>query len=220
MFCLSFCFSRAHPYFRAAALRCLVDCSPDFYFFPFHVHPTDSAHSLHPLGVAHQTSLRSLLTMMSSSNSPPLGEAGRLFRDPITAAQDHVLKQAFPHGHHHSSVATVHDDRIPCNQSGHAAGSRVGSPAFVRLLLLPSPDPSAPACAGKNAATGHPCEPHAPPLRTTENEVADSLVCSIAPVVAALHWSVRWGSVPHSWLLPFHPRTAGAHLERFPSPGL
>jgi len=31
--------------------------------------------------------------MMSSSNSPHLGEAGRLFRDSITAAQDHVLKQ-------------------------------------------------------------------------------------------------------------------------------
>lgn len=40
---------------------------------PCHVHPTDSARSLHRPGVAHQTSLRSLLTMMSSSNSPPRG---------------------------------------------------------------------------------------------------------------------------------------------------
>jgi len=46
---------------------CLI--AVDFYFFPFHVHPTGSTHSLHRLGVAHQTSLRSLLTMMSSSNS-------------------------------------------------------------------------------------------------------------------------------------------------------
>jgi hypothetical protein len=81
-----------------------------FYFFPFHVHLTGSAHSLHHFGVA-QTSIRSLQTMMSSSNSPQLGETGRLFRDPITAAQDHVLKQAFPHGHHRSSVATVPADR-------------------------------------------------------------------------------------------------------------
>src|SRR4029077_3123735 len=43
-----------------------------FYFFPFHVHPTGSAHSVHHFGVAHQTSLRSLQTMMSSSNSPQL----------------------------------------------------------------------------------------------------------------------------------------------------
>src|SRR5271157_6283869 len=84
-----------------------------------------SAHSLHRLGVAHQTSLRSLLTMMSSSNSPQLGEAGRLFRDSITAVQDHVLKQAFPHGHHRASVAAVRDDRTLGNRSGLAAGSRV-----------------------------------------------------------------------------------------------
>src|ERR1700747_281430 len=44
-----------------------------FYFFPFHVHPTGSAHSVHHFGVAHQTSLRSLQTMMSSSNSPSSG---------------------------------------------------------------------------------------------------------------------------------------------------
>jgi hypothetical protein len=55
--------------------------------------------------------------MMSSSNSPQLGEAGRLFRDSITAVQDHVLDQALPHGHHRASVATVCDDRIPGNQS-------------------------------------------------------------------------------------------------------
>src|SRR6202008_4610177 len=118
-----------------------------FYFFPFPVHPTGSAHSLHRFGVAHQTSLRSLQTMMSSSNSPHLGEAGRLFRDSITAMQDHVLKQAFPHGYHRASVAAVLDDRTLDNRSGHAAGSRAGSLAFVRRLLSPSPDPSAPACA-------------------------------------------------------------------------
>jgi hypothetical protein len=69
--------------------------------------------------------------MMSSSNSPQLGEAGRLFRDPITAAQDHVLNEAFPHGHDRTSVATVHADRILGNQSGHAAGGRV---VFLSLI--------------------------------------------------------------------------------------
>jgi hypothetical protein len=44
---------------------------------------------------------------MSSTNSPQLGEVGRLFRDPITDAQDHVRKQALPHGHHRTSVATA-----------------------------------------------------------------------------------------------------------------
>jgi len=63
--------------------------------FHFHPHPVSSAHSLHRPGVAHQTSLRSLLTMMSSSNSPHLGEADRLFRVSINAAQDHVIEQAF-----------------------------------------------------------------------------------------------------------------------------
>src|ERR1700722_18465898 len=116
------------------------DCSLAFLL-------TGSAHSLHRFGVVHQTSLRSLLTMMSSSNSPHLGEAGRLFRDSITAMQDHVIEQAFPHGHHRASVATDRGDRIPGNRSGHAAGSRAGSPAFVRLLLSPSPALSAPACA-------------------------------------------------------------------------
>src|SRR6201987_3835805 len=127
-----------------------------FCFFPFHVHPAGSAHSLHLFGFFPQTSLRSLLTMMNSSNSPHLGEAGRLFRDSITAMQDHVLKQAFPHGHHRASVATDRGDRTLGNRSGHAAGSRVGSPAFVPLPLSPSPDLSAPACADKNAATPHP----------------------------------------------------------------
>src|ERR1700693_4984480 len=122
----------------------------DLRFFPLHVHPTCSAHSLHRLGVAHQTSLRSLLTMMSSSNSPQLREAGRLFRDSITAEQDHVLDQALPHGHHRASVATVRGDRTLGNQSDHAAGSRVGSPAFVPLPLSLSPDLSAPACVGNS----------------------------------------------------------------------
>src|SRR6202040_4155823 len=134
--------------------------------------------------------------------------------------QDHVIEQALPHGHHRASVAAVHDDRTLDNQSGHAAGSRVGSPTCVPLLLSPSPDLSAPACADKNAATPHPCEPHAPPLRTTENVAADSLVCSNRPIAAALRWSVRWESVPHSWLPLFHPRIASAHPKRFPSPEL
>src|SRR6201981_3538261 len=119
--------------------------------------------------------------MISSSHSPHLGEAGRLFRDSITAVQDHVRKQAFPHGHHRASVAVVRDDRTLGNQFGHAAGSRVGSPAFVPLPLSPSPDLSAPACADKNAVTPHPCELHVLPLHTTENGVADSLVCSKPP---------------------------------------
>ena len=62
-----------------------------------------------------------------------------------------------------------------------------------RLPLSLFPDLSAPACAGKNAATPHPCEPHAPPLHTTENEEADSLVCSNRPVVVGRGWSVHWG---------------------------
>jgi hypothetical protein len=48
----------------------MIDLLSRFCFFPFHVHPTGSAHSLHHFGVAHQTSLRSSRTMMSSSNSP------------------------------------------------------------------------------------------------------------------------------------------------------
>src|ERR1700751_5058072 len=104
-----------------------------FCFFPFHVHPAGSAHSLHLFGFFPQTSLRSLLTMMSSSNSPHLGEAGRLFRDSITAMQDHVLKQAFPHGHHRASVATDRGDRTLDNRSGHATGSRAGFPPCRNL---------------------------------------------------------------------------------------
>jgi len=37
-------------------------------------------------------------------------------------------------------------------------------------------------------------------------------------VAAGLRWSVRWRSVPHSWLLPFHPGTDLAHPEGFLSP--
>ena len=44
---------------------------------------------IHRLGVAHQTSLRSLWTMMIYSNSPRLGEAGNLISLPVTALQDH-----------------------------------------------------------------------------------------------------------------------------------
>src|SRR5713226_7899552 len=43
----------------------------------------------HRLGVAHQTSLRSLWTMMIYSNSPRLGEAGSLISLPVTALQDY-----------------------------------------------------------------------------------------------------------------------------------
>src|SRR5713101_3525036 len=45
--------------------------------------------SLHQLGVAHQTSLRSPWTMMIYSNSLRLREAGSLFTLPVTALQDH-----------------------------------------------------------------------------------------------------------------------------------
>jgi hypothetical protein len=31
---------------RVSAQQRLIDCSRDFFFFPFQVHPTDSAHSL------------------------------------------------------------------------------------------------------------------------------------------------------------------------------
>src|ERR1700747_2846595 len=127
-------------------------------------------------------------------------------------------RAGIPARHHRTSVATDRPDRTLDNRSGHAAGSRAGFPAFVRRLLSPSPDPSAPACADKNAATPHLCEPHAPPLRTTENVAADSLVCSNRPIAAGLRWSVRWESVPHSWLPLFHPRIASAHPKRFPSP--
>src|SRR4029077_2676743 len=119
-----------------------------------------------------------------------------------------------------ASVAVVRDDRTLGNRSGHAAGSRVGSPAFVPLPLSPSPDLSAPACADKNAVTPHPCELHVPPLHTTENGVADSLVCSNGRIAAAPRWRARWRSVPHSSPLPLHPRTASAHPRRFPSPEL
>jgi len=129
-FCLSFIFLSTPVCLRSSAGLIALDC----FFFPFHVHPTGSAHSFHRPGVAHQTSLRSLLTMMSSSNSPHLGEAGRLFRDLITAMQDHVLKQAFPHGHHRASVATDRGDRTLDNQSGHAAGSRAGFPAYAQEI--------------------------------------------------------------------------------------
>src|SRR6201982_1414795 len=137
--------------------------------------------------------------MMRSSDPPRLGEAGRLFRDSITATRDHVRKQAFPHGHHRASVAVVRDDRTLGNQFGHAAGSRVGSPAFVPLPLSPSPDLSAPACADKNAVTPHPCALHVLPLHTTENGAADPLVRSTRPVAAALRRRVRSVSVPRSW---------------------
>ena len=71
---------------------CLRSSAWSIALFPFHVHPTGSAHSLHRFGVAHQTSLRSLLTVMSSSNSPHLGEAGRLFRVLVTAPQDRFYR--------------------------------------------------------------------------------------------------------------------------------
>ncbi len=78
--------------------------------------------------------------MMSSSNSPHLGEAGRLFRDPITAEQDYVI--------------------------------RLGIATWATTALLSQLS----ATNGRNAATPHPYEPHVPPLRTTENEDADSLL--------------------------------------------
>jgi len=53
---------------------------------------------IHRFGVAHQTSLRSLGTMMISSNSPRFREAGDLFKWPVTARQDLCSSQASPHG--------------------------------------------------------------------------------------------------------------------------
>jgi hypothetical protein len=76
--------------------------------------------SLHQLGVAHQTSLQSLWTMMMYSNSLQLREAGSLFSCPVTSPQDHCASQAFPHGHHRFSAASVRGGRTLCNQSGRA----------------------------------------------------------------------------------------------------
>ena len=75
---------------------------------------------LHQLGVAHQTSLQSLWTMMMYSNSLQLREAGSLFSCPVTSPQDHCASQAFPHGHHRFSAASVRAGRTLRNQSDRA----------------------------------------------------------------------------------------------------
>jgi hypothetical protein len=72
---------------HVSAQQRLVDCSLSVSRSPDRIGP-----SLHRFGVAHQTSLRSLLTVMSSSNSPHLGEAGRLFRVLVTAPQDRFYR--------------------------------------------------------------------------------------------------------------------------------
>jgi hypothetical protein len=41
--------------------------------------------------------------------------------DSITAAQDHVIEQAFPHGRHRASVATVRGDTTLVWFSGQSA---------------------------------------------------------------------------------------------------
>jgi hypothetical protein len=108
-----FFFVPAHPSAGATAPCCLS--------FSLLVQPARSARLTHQLGLAHQTSLRSLRTMMIYSNSPHLGEAGSPFKPPVTAPQDHCANQASLHGHYRSSAATVRGDRTLGNQSGHAA---------------------------------------------------------------------------------------------------
>src|ERR1700722_6462206 len=76
-----------------------------------------SAFDAHPRGVAHQSSLRSRSTTMSFSISP-FREAGSLITQPVTFSPNAVL--ASPHGHHHLSAASVHDDRTRCTQSDPA----------------------------------------------------------------------------------------------------
>ena len=62
------------------------------------VHAVLGSHALHRFGVAHQTSLQSFETMMSSSISLRFREAGGLIRLPVPYS-DHCVAQAFPHGH-------------------------------------------------------------------------------------------------------------------------
>jgi hypothetical protein len=76
--------------------------------------------SVHQLGGAHQPSLQPLWTMMSYSNSLPLGEAGSLISFPVTRVKDHSPLQASPHEQHRSSVASGHGDRTLRNQSDRA----------------------------------------------------------------------------------------------------
>ena len=77
--------------------------------------------SLHRLGVAHQTSLRSCPTMMMYSNSPQLGRRVAYSLDPVTAPQDHCCDQASPHGHYRFPAAPFRDGRTLGNRSGHAS---------------------------------------------------------------------------------------------------
>src|SRR5258708_37620680 len=62
---------------------------------------TLSAQSVSPHhdGVRHQTSLRSLWTMMTRANSLHLGEAGRPINVAVTHERGPELTRAFPHGH-------------------------------------------------------------------------------------------------------------------------
>src|SRR5271163_1626331 len=69
---------------------------------------------LHRSGVAHQTSLRSPSTMMSYAISP---EGGGSPNQSDGDSSHHNAFQAFPHRHHHFSVASAHDDRTLGNQS-------------------------------------------------------------------------------------------------------
>src|ERR1700675_1230746 len=75
---------------------------------------------VHRFGVAHQTSLQSLRTMMSYSNSLPFREAGSLISFAVTASQDYDPLLASPHGHHRSSAAFGRGGRILRNRSGRA----------------------------------------------------------------------------------------------------
>ena len=67
--------------------------------------------SLHRLGVAHQTSLRSLQTMMMYSNSPQWGRRVAHSVNPVTTLQDHCCDQASPPGHYRFPAAPFRDGR-------------------------------------------------------------------------------------------------------------
>ena len=72
----------------------------------------------HRCGAAHQASLRSLRTMMTSANSPPVKGGGWPIQ-PDGDDSHHSRLQASPHRRHR--FASVHDDRTLGNRSGRAA---------------------------------------------------------------------------------------------------
>jgi len=99
-----------------------TDSRAMIFFSDLFIQPHGSGPFLHRCGgAAHQTSLRSPSITMCYSNSPPvLGRRVAYSVDPITALQDHVVTQAYPHGLS-PPAATVRGGRTLRNQSGRAA---------------------------------------------------------------------------------------------------